>query len=162
LGGYVLSFLVASGVVAAHIALTSGPYAQASGGMYAFGDLVLFVGVFGIGAIPTTGIGLYFLRPYLAFWRGLSLAAGAIAATNVVAVAVYFASRRPDASPSLLAWSTFSVLRILASPVLAIAFLVSGCVAPVTSSRIALACAFLGEAAPFAIVVLVWSTRMVR
>ena len=42
-GGYLAAFLMASAVVAIHFATTSGPNAQASSGMYAFGDALLFV-----------------------------------------------------------------------------------------------------------------------
>jgi protein-S-isoprenylcysteine O-methyltransferase Ste14 len=52
--GYLVAFVVASVVVAVRLSATSGPAAQASSGMYAFGDAVLFVGVFGVvGLAPT-------------------------------------------------------------------------------------------------------------
>jgi hypothetical protein len=60
-GGYVLAFLIACGAVALHAALTSQLVAQASGGMSAFGDLVLFVVVFGAAALVPTGAALFFL-----------------------------------------------------------------------------------------------------
>jgi hypothetical protein len=53
--GYVLAFLMAAGAVALHAALTRESGAQASGGMSAFGDLVLFVAVFGAVALVPTG-----------------------------------------------------------------------------------------------------------
>ena len=37
-GGYIVAFLMASAVVAIRVANTSGPDAQASSGMYTFGD----------------------------------------------------------------------------------------------------------------------------
>jgi hypothetical protein len=60
-GGYLLAFLVASAAVALHAALTNQSVAQASGGMSAFGDLVLFVIVFGAAAVVPTGAALFFL-----------------------------------------------------------------------------------------------------
>jgi hypothetical protein len=40
---------------------TQGSIAQASSGMYAFGDLILFIGVFGVLALIPTGLAAYFL-----------------------------------------------------------------------------------------------------
>ena len=59
--GYILSCLAAMGVVYVYELLTQNAAAQASSGMYAFGDLILLVGVFGILALLPTGLGLYFL-----------------------------------------------------------------------------------------------------
>lgn len=61
LGGYLLAFLIAAGAVALHMALTSESNAQASGGMSAFGDLILFIVVFGAVALVPTGAVLFFL-----------------------------------------------------------------------------------------------------
>jgi hypothetical protein len=60
-GGYVLAFLMASAAVALKAALTRESDAQASGGMAAFGDLVLFVAVFGAAALAPTGAAFFFL-----------------------------------------------------------------------------------------------------
>jgi hypothetical protein len=60
-GGYLLAFLMASAAVALHAALTSESGAQASGGMSAFGDLVLFVAIFGTVALVPTGAAFFFL-----------------------------------------------------------------------------------------------------
>jgi hypothetical protein len=60
-GGYLLALLVASAAVALHAALTSESGAQTSDGMSAFGDLVLFVTVFGTIALVPTGAALFFL-----------------------------------------------------------------------------------------------------
>jgi hypothetical protein len=61
--GYVAAFLMASAAVAIRVASTSGPDAQASSGMYAFGDALLFVAVCGVAALVPTGVALFFLRP---------------------------------------------------------------------------------------------------
>ncbi|HXN35535.1 MAG TPA: hypothetical protein VN877_05155 [Opitutaceae bacterium] len=60
-GGYVLAFLMAAAAVVLHTALAGESGAQASGGMSAFGDLVLFVAVFGAVALVPTGAGFYIL-----------------------------------------------------------------------------------------------------
>ena len=60
-GGYLLALLMASLSVALHVALASETGAEGSGGMSAFGDLVLFVVVFGVVAAVPTAAGLFFL-----------------------------------------------------------------------------------------------------
>jgi len=61
LGGYVLACLIASGVVYVNGLFTQNAVAQASSGMYAFGDLILFIGVCGALALIPTGLAVYFL-----------------------------------------------------------------------------------------------------
>jgi hypothetical protein len=139
--GYVGAFLVAFAVVAIHVALTSGPDWQASSGMYAFGDSLLFLAVFTLASIPAAGAALFFLRPYRMFWRAFSLAALAIAATGLVALIDYVAQRT-----ALGPWSVLAVLRILLAPTCALTFLLSGLFAPNRSTRIALFAATLIEA----------------
>jgi hypothetical protein len=70
--GYFAAFLVASAAVGIRLANTSGPDGQASSGMYAFGDALLFVAAFGVVALVPTGAALFFLRPYRHFWQVLS------------------------------------------------------------------------------------------
>ncbi len=60
LGGYVVAFLIASAVVAVYVAATSGADRQAYGAMYAFGDSLLFLAVFGVAAVPATAAALFF------------------------------------------------------------------------------------------------------
>jgi len=146
--GYAGAFLAALAIVALYVAATSGPDRQAYGGMYAFGDSLLFLGVFGVAAVPATGAGLYFLRPYVAFWRVLAVGAVTIAVTGLAALWVCVASRAAGASPALQSWSAFAVLRILVAPLVALAFLVSGAVAP-RPARIALCGAMISEATVF-------------
>jgi hypothetical protein len=52
---------MACAAVALQVAFTSGSVDQASSGMSAFGDTVLFVFVFGAFALVPTGAGFYFL-----------------------------------------------------------------------------------------------------
>jgi hypothetical protein len=61
IGGYVLACLITSGVVYVKDLFTQDAAAQASAGMSAFGDLILFVGMFGVLALFPTSLALYFL-----------------------------------------------------------------------------------------------------
>jgi hypothetical protein len=46
--GYIVAVLVSAGVVALYVTLADSPDRQASSGMYAFGDSLLFLAVFGV------------------------------------------------------------------------------------------------------------------
>lgn len=61
IGGYVAVCLVAYGAVYVNDLFVDPAVLQASSGMSAFGDLLLFVGVFGLLALIPTGFALYFL-----------------------------------------------------------------------------------------------------
>ena len=154
--GYVGALLIASVVVAIRVAATSGPDAQASSGMYAFGDAYLFIAVFGVLALVPTGAALYFLRPYRPVWIALSSVGVCVAITGVAA-AVLFALGRDAAAPSTLAaWASFSVLRILLAPILAPAFLVVALFTPYRFPRLALLAATAMELAVVAFAGVVW------
>ncbi len=151
--GYLAAFLVAAGAVAIRIAATSGPDAQAASGMYAFGDAVLFVAVFGLLALVPTAVALYWLRPYRRFWTGLAGVALAVAATGAAGAAAFALDRHsgPDAGLGAL-----SVLRILLAFALAPAFLVMAWIAPYRSSRLALLAAAGVELAVVAFALVSW------
>jgi hypothetical protein len=59
-GGYVAAALIASAAVAVHGTLTAGA-SRGADGMYAFGDFLLFLGVFGFLALFPTGLAVYFV-----------------------------------------------------------------------------------------------------
>lgn len=58
--GYVVAAVAATVAVAVHTAHTAND-SRGADGMYAFGDLLLFVLVFALVALVPTGIGIYFL-----------------------------------------------------------------------------------------------------
>jgi hypothetical protein len=71
LTGYVAALLAAFAIcyVRAVVMQADSPQ-DASGGMQAFGDLVLFLGLFGFFALFPTALALYFLRPFHKFLPG--------------------------------------------------------------------------------------------
>ncbi len=144
LTGYLIAFLVAS--VAAYYRLlhTQGPEAQASPGMYAFGDAILFMFVFGIIALFPTGLALYFLRPYRSFWTAMSTISLTLAVTGILATSVIaFGSSQPLHEPRWVIAEFLAILLMFAAPLLAAAFILSAFIAPTQRSRWAL----LGAAA---------------
>ena len=60
-GGYVMACLIASGVVYVWQLSTQNAAAQASAGMYAGGDFILFLTTFGFLALAPTGLAVFFL-----------------------------------------------------------------------------------------------------
>jgi hypothetical protein len=136
LSGYLIAFLTASAAVYFRILFTQGPDADASAGMYAFGDSVLFLYVFAVMAFLPTLLALYWLRPFPRFWIALSLAASAWAVTGPIAAAVILLASYERSVESL--WSitaAFGVLRILAAPLLVPALMVATVIAPQGRSR---------------------------
>ena len=61
IGGYMAACLIASGAVYVNQLFTQGTASQASAGMFAFGDLILFAGIFVVLALIPTGLAIYFL-----------------------------------------------------------------------------------------------------
>src|SRR5438034_10033264 len=98
--GYIGAFALASAVVTAYVGATSGPDRQNYGAMFAFGDDLLFLGVFGVAAVVPSGAALFFLRPYRSFWRVLSVTALVVATTAVAAFFDDLAWRGSDARRS--------------------------------------------------------------
>jgi hypothetical protein len=152
--GYVAALAITALVAAIQFADTSGPDPQ--GGMAAFGDSLMLLGVFGVAAIPATLAALFFLRPYPAFWLALSLASLGVASTSAIAAVIHGASSAAEASSFLQRWSMLAALRILVAPLFAMLWLLSGLFAPTRSARYALMSASLIETAVFAYVALGW------
>src|SRR5258708_35537275 len=80
--------------------------------MYAFGDAILFVAVFGVVALAPTGAALFFLRPYRRFWTVLAALGLAVAVTGVTA-GILFAGRRPAAPSPPATWAGLPLLPAL-------------------------------------------------
>jgi len=87
IGGYVAAFALALIAVTVHVILTSGPDRDASSGMHAFGDALLFIFAFGVIATAPTALALYFLRTNRAFWSLISIAALAVSVTGLASAA---------------------------------------------------------------------------
>jgi uncharacterized protein YybS (DUF2232 family) len=160
-GGYVAAVLVASAAVAIRLARTSGPEAQAESGMYAFGDLVLFVAIFGVAALVPTGAGLFFLRPYRRVWTVLSILGLGVAITGLAAVVLFAVGRHAAPSP-LATWASLAVLRILLAPLLALVALVCAVLSPYRFPRLALLSVAVAEVAVSAYGGFLWFVPLVK
>ncbi|HQA26862.1 MAG TPA: hypothetical protein PK893_11990 [Candidatus Competibacteraceae bacterium] len=107
---------------------------QASSGMSAFGDLLLFIGLFGFLALIPTGLALYFLRPFEPFWTVASLVAVVLATTAIWAgLTVVWASNLPN--PLWGVGELIGILRLLVAPGLALVFAMAALFAPIRRPR---------------------------
>jgi len=149
LGGYVAAFAAAWAALEVRLWLTDTPDAQASGGMYAFGDAMLFLGMFGLGSLIPTGALLILFRASRALWAAVAALALAVAATGLVAVAFYATLRL---APSMIAgsafelWAGLSPLRLLPAPLIFIALALAAAIAPPSLARRALVVSLAAEA----------------
>lgn len=73
LGGYALALVAALGVAWLRYLLTDNADRAASGGMYAFGDFLLFLFVAAAGSTIPTALALFFLRGTKWFWAMVAL-----------------------------------------------------------------------------------------
>lgn len=143
--GYLLALVVAWGTVVAHVAMTSGPAAQASSGMYAAADAILFLAAFAVASIPATGAALFFLRPYPVFWHILSLVALIISSTALIAAAAFLLGRTADRGTLLGEVAMAAPVRVFLAPPFAALWLVAVPFAPLHRPRLLLGIAGLAE-----------------
>lgn len=154
--GYVIAFVLACLATGVYAVLFDSPAQQASSGMAAFGDALLFLGVFVLATLPATGLALFFLRAYPAFWYVLSSGSLVVASTSVAALATYVVPVRLTGNDWLANWQIFSPLRLLLAPLLALAFFVAMLFAPTRWPRSGLFCASAMEAVAFACIAWIW------
>jgi len=145
--GYVIAVAAAFAVVSVYVAATSGPDRQTYAAMYDFGDMLLWLAVFGVAALPATGAALFFLRPYSLFWRASSTGARVLAATAVVTL---FACVAPGMFGS---WSALPAQSLSGATLL---FLLSALFAPARPFQRTFAIATAIEAALFVSVFFTW------
>lgn len=147
LGGYGAAFVAASVATALRIALTANnPDAIASSGMYAGGDMLTFLAVFGLVALVPTGAVLVFARSWARFGGVLASAAGAVALSGVLGLLAFVQPfGRTEAGGLLAVVSVLAVLRLLAAPLVAAGLAFAALVAPSRGARRAVMVAFVVE-----------------
>jgi hypothetical protein len=129
--GYDMALLVA--IAAFYFLSWLRMHQDTSGGMQAFGDSLLIIGLFGILALVPTALAFYFLRSSGMFWTVLSIASLALAATG--AVAAVMMGRTLHSSWAVLFQSLSGLLIILGAPLLGFGFLIAALITPIRRSR---------------------------
>ena len=138
LAGYAGALLVSAAVFYVYVVMRKDAGAG-SGGMQAFGDSLLFVGVLGFLSLIPTAIALYYLRPFARFWTAFSIACLALAATGPVA-ALLMGRLHPSGSGAVVL-GFLGLMKVLGAPLIGLGFVVCAAIAPSGRSRWRLAAA---------------------
>jgi hypothetical protein len=147
-GGYGVAFLLAA---AAARVFGMSRAADPSDGMVAFSESLVFLGVFALASVPSTGFVLFQLRRHRRFW-----VVGAVLAVLVSLTALWALVHTLHPAAARGTWADLSPIRILVAPVFALGALLAGLICPFRSSRLAFLGVFLVEAVVFAGVFLFW------
>jgi hypothetical protein len=128
-GGYVLAVILAVAAERAFDAeLATKPY-DTSGGMYAGGLMLTFLGVLAVASLPPTLLALWFLRASPRFWNALAFASLAFAGAGLIAVLKMLVWRTPTL------FDLFGVAQLLGVPLWGAAFALFALLAPTPESR---------------------------
>jgi hypothetical protein len=139
IAGYIFAVAGASAATYIQELSTRGTDAQASQGMFAFGQTMLFLLVFGGLALIPTVLAFYFLRSSVKFWNGFAVLCLAF---SILGLIVVFANAMMNANllhiseSSAAVVSLFGVLRAFGAPLLIVGFLVLAMIAPSRRPRI--------------------------
>lgn len=136
--GYILAFVSALAAVFLQMLFTDATQGQASSGMAAFGDAILFLLVFGTLALVPTALAFFFLRPFTTFWNWFAAACVIFSlATPAVAIANTLMNAIGGYGDSVfgLALSLFGILGVFAAPVFLVGFLVLALMTPTSRAR---------------------------
>lgn len=144
IAGYTLALAGAFTAVYLRELATQGTDAQASQGMYAFGEDILFLVIFGMLALVPTALGFYFLRPIEKFWSGFAVLCLVFAITRpmiafantLMRVTGGYSVNNLSSNPWAALLSLAGVLGIFAAPVFAVGFLILAMIAPSGRSRL--------------------------
>lgn len=147
--GYALACVIAIVVVHIYVIATAGPDRATYDAMFAFGDLMLFLGVLGVASIVPSALALWFLRGWRPFWVALSVAAVASAALGIAALVPWLGHYAAGG------WFVgLAPIRVLAAPLFALAAAAAALLAPAREFRVALFGVAVSECAVFAIALL--------
>jgi hypothetical protein len=148
LASYVVAFVIAFALAwLRKRSLQAVDPVQFYGGMYGFGDLLFFCGLFGALTLIPTAMALYFLRPFPKFWNFISIAALILASTAPIAVILFFLFHGSNAPGWENTISFVAVVKVMATPFFAFGFLITACISPPQPRRWALFTAAAIEAA---------------
>jgi hypothetical protein len=139
--GYILACVAAFAVSYIYDLSTRGTDVQASQGMFAFGQSILFLVVFGVLALIPTVLAFFFLRSSGIFWNGfavLSLFYSIIGLVVVITNALINRNLLQIADSSSAVISLFGVLGAFGAPIFIVCFLILAVIAPSRRPRLLL------------------------
>lgn len=129
-GGYLAALALAALALVAHVMATSGPDRDASSGMHALGDALVFIVAFALASVVPSGLALHFLRASTWAWPVFSGLGLTVAATGLVAIASLHAPQLQATFGSALA-----IPRIFVAPLFVALFTFVGLFSPRQASR---------------------------
>jgi hypothetical protein len=141
IAGYILACVAAYAATYIQELATRGTDAQASQGMFAFGQSILFMLVFGGLALIPTVLAFYFLRSSEKFWNWfavLCLAYSIMGLVVVIANALMNANGAYASSSFAVVLSLLGVLGVFGAPLLILGFLILAIIAPLRRPRLLL------------------------
>jgi len=148
--GLVLACAIAWVAVELRQLVTPAALVQGSPGMYAFGDTLVGVAVFGVVALVPLALALYWLRPVVLFWSVLVAGATMWALTGIAALAVNI-----WAGSTGNWWAFMAMARLGVIPLSALALVTCALFAPLPRQRWPLLAAGIVDGLSFVSVVLV-------
>ena len=138
IAGYILALVDAFVLTYIRELAAQGTDAQASQGMFGFGQDILFLLVFGGLALIPTVLAFYFLRSSEKFWNWFAVLCLAFSISGVVVVIAnaWINANGGYGSSSIAAvLSLFGVLGMFGAPLLIVGFLILAVIAPSARSR---------------------------
>jgi hypothetical protein len=142
LAGFLAALVGAYAILKVYQTWFVPPGVDTSGGMAAFGDMVLFLGAWAFLSLFPTALALFFLRSYDPFWDFFSIGVLALAQTGALWLILDLALGISQSSTGGWVWVSFlGMLRLGGSPLLAGSFAVFTLFAPAKRPRL-----FLGLA----------------
>lgn len=148
--GFVVAFAIAWLAVEVRQRATQGPDAQAASGMYAAGDAMLGVAVFGVVALVPIALALYWLRPVARFWSALVVGAVVVQLTGWTALAATILAIHSQSM-----WIFWALVRIGLMPLIALTLVTCALFAPKPQHRALLVATGIADGLLFAGVVFV-------
>jgi len=137
IAGYVFALLGASAALYVRLLFTDTAAAQAASGMYAFGDEMLFLGMFGFLSLIPTMLAFYFLRPLEKLWRWFAAACLVFAVLGILLTLIGTVIKMAGAyhDPTWAMVSFLGLLHIFGVPLFFVGFVVLAVIAPPGGSR---------------------------
>lgn len=137
IAGYIFALVGASAALYVRLLFIDKAAAQAASGMYAFGDDMLFLGMFGFLSLIPTLLAFYFLRPLEKLWRWFAAACLVFAVLGILLTLIGMVINATGAyqNPIGAVVSFFGLLHIFGVPLFFVGFVVLTVLAPSGRSR---------------------------
>ena len=140
LAGYTLALVLSGVAVGIYDRRFTEQDNATMSGMIAGGEMMYFIGLFLLGSLPPTGLGLWFLRRHRPSWSVFTWLGLAFAATGLVSVVAMLVQTgaqtgAPQVSPWLLLIDVFSIGQMLGAPIFIAGFGLFALLAPARDLR---------------------------